>query len=154
MSLETEFSEIMGELTKFQAAIGRVSTGVRSRKEHEMLSELIDKIEEARVQAETAVPAAIKKIYSVASDVQQRAEEQQKKLAELQAQIEERKKNPPQPPAAPAKPEIKFDPNLGARLSRELMDHVAPPPSAPTERPAQVIKEIWEDWNWDSYGKN
>jgi polyhydroxyalkanoate synthesis regulator phasin len=154
MSLQTEFTEILGELTKFQSAIGRVHQGLRSTKEREILGDLLSKITQARSDAETAVPVAIQKIRDVAQDVQKRAEEQQKKLAELQQQIEERKKNPPQPPAPPAKPEIQFDPNLGAKLCQELMQRVAPASSATDEKPTQVIKEIWEDWNWDNYGKN
>lgn len=154
MSLATEFSEIMTELSKFQAAIGRVHQDVRSPKEREMLGELIGKISEARTQAETAVPAAISKIHEVAKDVQQRAEEHRRKLIELRQQIEERKKNPPQPPAPPPKPEVQFDPNLGAQLCRELMQHVAPPATTAAQQGTQVIKEIWEDWNWENFGKN
>lgn len=154
MSLETEFSAILGELTKFQSAIGRVHKGLHAQKEKEILGELLGKIDQARTDAETAVPAAIQKIRDVAQEVQARAEEQQKKLAELQKQIEERKKNPPQPPAPPAKPEVHFDPNLGAQLAHELIERVAPMQAAPIEKPTQVIKEIWEDWNWDNYGKN
>jgi polyhydroxyalkanoate synthesis regulator phasin len=154
MSLETEFSAILGELTKFQSAIGRMHHGLHAQKEKEILGDLLSKIDQARTEAETAVPAAIQKIRDVAQDVQARAQEQQKKLADLQKQIEERKKNPPKPPAPPAKPEVQFDPNLGAQLAQELMQRVAPAQAAPTEKPTQVIKEIWEDWNWENYGKN
>lgn len=150
MSLQNEFTEIMTELTKFQSALGRVHTGLKSPKEKEMLGELLGKIEEARVEAQSAVPAAIQKIHEVAQDVQQRAEEHKRKLVELQKQIEERKNNPPQPAAPPPKPEVQFDPNLGMQLSRELLQHITPPAAAITsERPTQVIKEIWEDWNWE-----
>lgn len=154
MSLATEFSEILNELSRFQSAIGRVHEGVRSQKEREMLGELITKINEARSQAETAVPAAIDKIKQVAQEVQQRAEEQKQKLAELYKQIEERKNNPPKAPPPPPKPELHFDPNLGAQLSQELIQHVAPPTTGAAPPATQVIKEIWEDWNWDNYGKN
>lgn len=154
MSLQTEFSEILQELTKFQSAIGRVHQGLRSEKEREILGDILTKIDQARVDAETAVPNAMAKIREVAKDVQQRAEEQAKKLAELQKQIDERKKNPPKAPAPPAPPEIKFDPNLGAILSAELMEHVAPPQVDSLEPRPQVIKEIWEDWNWERHARN
>ena len=116
--------------------------------------QLLTRIEQARTEAETAVPNAIAKIREVAQDVQKRAEEQAKKLAELQQQIEERKKNPPKAPPVPAKPEVKFDPNLGAVLCQELLEHVAPRPTNSSEPQRQVIKEIWEDWNWDSHQRN
>jgi DNA-binding protein H-NS len=150
MSLQNEFTEIMSELSKFQSALGRVHSGLKATKEKEMLGELLGKIEEARVEAQSAVPAAIQRIHEVAKDVQKRAEEHKRKLVELQKQIEERKNNPPQPAAPPPKPEVQFDPNLGMQLSRELLQHVAPPVAATsTEKPTQVIKEIWEDWNWE-----
>lgn len=154
MSLANEFSEILTELSKFQSAIGRVHQGVRASKERDMLGELITKIDEARNEAQSAVPAAINKIHEVAKEVQQRAEEHKQKLVELQKQIEERKNNPPKPPAPPAKPEVHFDPNLGAQLCKELMQHVAPPAAASAQQSTQVIKEIWEDWNWENFGKN
>jgi DNA repair exonuclease SbcCD ATPase subunit len=154
MSLATEFSEIITELSKFQSTISRVHQGARASKERDMLGELITKIDEARNEAQTAVPNAINKIHQVAKEVQQRAEEHKAKLVELQKQIEERKKNPPQPPAPPAKPDVQFDPNLGAQLCKELMQHVAPPSAATVQQPTQVIKEIWEDWNWENFGKN
>ena len=155
MSLEAEFSEILVELSKFQSALGRVQQGLKSPKEAEILGDLLKQINQAQSDAQTAVPAAIQRISEVAKDVQQRAEEQRKKLAELQQQIEERKKNPPQPPTAPPKPELKLEPHLGAKLAAELMQHVAPvTANASVESSTQVIKEIWEDWNWDSQGQN
>lgn len=154
MSLETEFSEIMQELTKFQSAIGRVYQGLNSEKERNILGDMMAKMDQARVDSEKAVPAAIAKIKEVAQDVQVRAEEQSKKIAELHKQIEERKKNPPKPPAPPAIPEVKFDPNLGAVLSAELLEHVKPREVDRAEPQRQVIKEIWEDWNWDKHEQN
>jgi hypothetical protein len=155
MSLQTEFTEILSELTRFQSAIGRVHEGLRSQKEREILGDLLSKISQARTDAESAVPAAIQKIHEVAADIQKRAEEQKRKLEELQKQIEQRKAKAAQPPAPPpAKPEVQLDPNLGAQLARELMQHVAAPASAAANKPTQVIKEIWEDWNWENYGKN
>jgi predicted nucleic acid-binding Zn-ribbon protein len=155
MSLEAEFSEILVELSKFQSAIGRVHEGLKSPKEAAILGDLLTQIDKARNEAQTAVPAAIQRISEVAKDVQQRAEEQRKKLAELQQQIEERKKNPPQPPTAPPKPELKLEPHLGAKLAAELLQHVAPTAAITSaESSTQVIKEIWEDWNWDNQGAN
>ncbi len=154
MSLQTEFSEILQELSKFQSAIGRVHEGLRSEKERAILGDILTKIDNARVDAETAVPNAIAKIKEVAQDVQKRAEEQSRKLAELQKQIDERKKNPPKAPAPPKAPEVKFDPKLGAMLSAELMEHVAPPETVSVQPSRQVIKEIWEDWNWDRHEQN
>jgi hypothetical protein len=120
-----------------------------------MAGELLERIQQARVDAETSVPAAIDKIRSVAEDLQKRAEEHHKKLGELAKQIEQRKNNPPQAPPPPAKPEIKFDPNLGATLSAELLAHLAPMPATAVPAAAkQVIKEVWEDWNWDNFAKN
>jgi hypothetical protein len=155
MSLLDEFSGIMQELTQFQSAIGRAASGLKDPREREMVGELLDRIEQARVDAESAVPAAIERIRSVAEDLQKRAQEHHKKLDELAKQIEERKNNPPKAPPPPAKPEVKFDPNLGAALSAELIAHLAPPEAvaAPGEA-GQVIKDVWEDWNWDSFAKN
>ena len=154
MSLQNEFSAILQELNKFQSTIGRVHQGLNNEKEQAILGELLTKIETARADAESAVPNAMAKIREVAMDVQKRAEEQAKKLADLQKQIEERKKNPPQAPPPPAKPEVKFDPALGALLSQELLEHVAPRAVSQLPPQRQVIKEIWEDWNWDHHERN
>lgn len=154
MSLQVEFGAIMQELTKFQNAMGRAQQGLKNPEEREMVGELLTRIEKARADAETAVPNALTKIREVVESVQQRAEEQSKKLAELQKQIEERKKNPPKAPTPPPKPEVKFDPMLGAMLSKELIAHVTPPVVSSEEPQRQVIKEVWEDWNWDSHERN
>ena len=155
MSLLNEFSEIMQELTQFQTAIGRATAGLKNPREREMVEEMLTRIQQAHVEAESAVPAAINKIRSVAEDLQQRAKEHHEKLSHLAKQIEERKNNPPQTSPPPDKPEIKFDPNLGAVLSAELLSHLQPatPVASPAEA-KQVIKEIWEDWNWDNFAKN
>lgn len=147
MSLETEFTEILGQLSQFQSAIGRVHQTLRAPKEREILGDLIAKIEQARQDAQTAVPAAIRKIHEATRDVEQRAQAQQAKLDVLQKQLEERQKNPPKPPAPPAPPPVKFDPNLGAELCRELLQHLSPPHAAASSPGVQVVKEIWEDWN-------
>ena len=63
MSLETEFSEILTELTKFRSAIGRVQAGMRSTQEREVLGDLLGQMDQARVDAESAVPEAIKRIH-------------------------------------------------------------------------------------------
>ena len=126
MSLENEFSELLRELSKFQTALDRVQQGLKSPKEQAILGDLLSQIDQARTDAQSAVPTAIQKIHDVAKDVQQRAEEQRKKLAELQQQIEERKKAPPPTPVKPSKPEVKLEPHLGAKLAAELMQHVKP----------------------------
>jgi hypothetical protein len=155
MSVEAEFSEIMQELTQFQTAIGRAASGLKNDREREMVSDLLQRIQAARVDAESSVPAAINKIREVAQDVQRQAEEHHKKLNELAQQIEERKNNPPKAPAPPPKPEVQFDPNLGATLSAELLSHLSPSAALSSSAPpGQIIKEIWEDWNWQGYEKN
>jgi polyhydroxyalkanoate synthesis regulator phasin len=117
MSLESEFSGLIAELSKFQTALDRVQQGLKSPSERAILDDLLEQIHQAHHDAQSAVPAAIQKIHEVVQDVQQRAEEQRQKLAVLQQQIERRKQTPASTPVTPSKPELKLEPHLGATLA-------------------------------------
>lgn len=149
-----DFNALMADVQKMQQFLAKVQGGLTQPKQKEILGELLDKIDQARADAEKTYPVAVKTIRESAERTQRDVAEMQKdvaahraKLAELQAAAAAR---PPAPkitirrPKTRTLPPLTFEP--GNLLRKELLQRFA---GLADRKSKADDREIWEDWNWE-----
>ncbi len=150
MEPPVDFQSVMAELTVFQNAIGDIHANLKNKKNKEILGDVLDRLQGARVEAEVEYPKAMDLIQSTAQQAKAEAEQalaqiDQKKAAVKQrmAEIQAAQKAAP---AKPASPEAKVDPALGQKLRSELLERFGPRSDA--DHPGiGRIREAWQDWD-------
>jgi hypothetical protein len=152
------FDEVMTDLTKFQLEIGKIHASLTNPRHKEVLGQALASVEKARQETLVAYPKAVATIRASAQKSQASAKASLAKIAELQQKFAVQASAAPVAGIAaagagaalsakaalkPATP--KFDGQLGARLSSELVARIA---DAKPQADASLLddKEIWQDW--------
>lgn len=152
------FEELMGDVRKFQQALGQVHSTLTSPQDKDLLGDLMNRIETARQDVEKTYPQAVDAIKKSATDTQAnmaQAEDVRAGLEkEIRAKADENAKKAasapkpaePRPPSRPPVPDLKTEDNMGAKLRGELLHRFAdiPPPHLEEE----VDRDVWQDWDW------
>ena len=146
MPVNLDFNSILADLTTFQQQVGKIHSELTNPKQKAALGAALQKVAEARADVEVNYPKAIKTIEESAARSQARSKAGLEKVAALREKLAALKNRPPAAP--PKKEPPKFDGQLGARLSSELLSRFADrAPSLPDDDGDD--REIWEDWSWN-----
>ena len=148
MAAPVDFGSVMADLTVFQEAIGKIQAGLKNKTNKEILGDVLNRLQEARVEAEESFPKAMDLIVSTAQQAKAEAEQTLGQLAQTKAAVEQRTAQLQAAqgavPAKAAPPEQPVDPALGQKLRVELLRQFGPSDTESDD--SGKIREAWQDW--------
>lgn len=162
MPQPVNFEELMADLTKFQEIMAQIQAGLTRPKEKELLGDLLDRVQKARVEVEETYPKTAQflnnKLQDTRTEAQAMLEDNARRSAELHARMDEAKKQakevpPPRAKKAPSpvKPSFHLDPEKGNKLRLEMLQFLGIQAKQDGKgRGLGEDHEIWEDWDWTS----
>lgn len=147
-----DFNGLMADVQKMQQVLAQIHGSLTQPRQKEVLGELLGKIEQARSDAETAYPNAVKTIRDSAENTVREATqlkaENDAKRAEVAKLQEQQQPPPPKPtirrPSVATLPPITVEP--GSLLRKEILQRFG---GVIVKKAASDDREIWEDWSWE-----
>jgi hypothetical protein len=150
-----DIDDLLNEVAKFRQHIGEVHSRLTHPQERELLSDVIEKIDETRFKVKDQFTDAVAAMEKGLDQAQSEAQANLAKTAQLREQMQGLIKAQAEADAAepPAAAEPAFDFQLGERLSREMSAQFDErQATAPADK--IVDREIWQDWSWKAGEKN
>lgn len=145
------FEEFCGDFRQFRAMVGNVLQKASDSPMKQQLADAVKVMDEQFKEALNVYPQARAELQARQEAVVQKLQQQKARLGAMKEQAAQMAAVPPIP-KVPAPPKsVAVDPMLGARLRRELLTRFGRPK---TENVNPTIREVWEDWDWDHWGKN
>lgn len=120
-TLRTAFEEICGDVKQFQGAVSQLAAKTKDADRRERVEALLQGLQKAFADVEEAMPKAIASIEERHAAQMEHLRQCQAQAATLRQKLEEAKKAK----APAAVPAAAIDPEHGARLRREVLEHFA-----------------------------
>ncbi len=146
------FDEFCGDFRQFRAMVGKVLETTKDGPLKQKLVEATAAMDERFQAALTVYPQAQRDLETRKNAVIQKLKGQQAEFAAMKEEFAAAAAKPKVPkgglvPPAPAP----LDPQLGPKLREELLARFGKPPAAEAN---PALREVWEDWDWESWDKN
>ncbi|MFI4874778.1 MAG: hypothetical protein ACIALR_05555 [Blastopirellula sp. JB062] len=165
MSITDQFAGALSQMDTFLAKATAVSNTLVNPKQRELYSQALQLARKARLEMETAVPAALQSIAQTkekaSSDLtrlrsgverlKQRQQEAKKVAQQAAAKMKAAQAEMKKAPVKASLKAIKMPPAWGDQLKDELLGKFGNLPSAPKAAPRDAA--IWDDWQWNNDAK-
>ncbi|EAQ82355.1 hypothetical protein [Blastopirellula marina] len=162
MSLLDQFPAALDKMDGFLSQATAINNTLTDAKQRELYGQALALAKKARLEMETAVPAAAKAIEETKQNaiagmtksraglpaLKQRSQELKQTATTAAAKVKQMQANMKKLPAKPSVKGIKMPPAWGDQLKDELLNKFGNLPSAPVSAPRDAA--IWADWQWNS----
>ncbi|UUO06642.1 hypothetical protein M4951_25275 [Blastopirellula sp. J2-11] len=160
MAITDQFASALSQMDTFLVKANAINSSLINSKQREIFGQALAMAKKARVEMETAVPAALQAIEQTKQKatndlaslragvpaLKQKQQEMKQTAQQASAKMKEAKAKMKKAPVKASMKGIKMPPAWGDQLKDELLNKFGNLPSAPTAAPRDAA--IWDDWQW------